>query len=69
MEQGAAKAKRVCGLSSRAKCSVVKQDTTHMLEFQQFNMIWDKKMGEYEAHAEELGMAMNLLFNLLYNVG
>ena len=25
-----------------------------MLEFQQFNMVWDKKMTEYERHAEEL---------------
>jgi hypothetical protein len=29
-------------------------EEAHMLEFQQFNMIWDKKMGEYERHAEEL---------------
>lgn len=29
-------------------------EEAHMLEFQQFNMIWDKKMQEYEAHAEEL---------------
>eukprot|EP00605_Chrysophyceae_sp_TOSAG23-4_P001038 GSChrysophyteH1.ASY1.ANO1.1141.1 assembled CDS len=33
-------------------------EEAHMLEFQQFNLIWDKKMGEYEAHAEELGLAM-----------
>ena len=29
-----------------------------MLEFQQFNMVWDKKMTEYERHAEELVEAM-----------
>ena len=29
-----------------------------MLEFQQFNMIWDKKMADYETHAEELVEAM-----------
>lgn len=29
-----------------------------MLEFQQFNMIWDKKMAEYETHAGELVEAM-----------
>lgn len=29
-----------------------------MLEFQQFNMIWDRKMTEYESHAEELVEAM-----------
>jgi hypothetical protein len=29
-----------------------------MLEFQQFNLIWDKKMTEYELHAEELVEAM-----------
>jgi len=33
-------------------------EEAHMLEFQQFNLIWDRKMSEYEAHAEELGMAM-----------
>lgn len=33
-------------------------EEAHMLEFQQFNMIWDKKMAEYEAHAEELVEAM-----------
>ena len=25
-----------------------------MLEFQQFNIIWDRKMTEYEKHAAEL---------------
>ena len=29
-------------------------EEAHMLEFQQFNLIWDKKMAEYETHAEEL---------------
>ena len=33
-------------------------EEAHMLEFQQFNMIWDRKMGEYELHAEELVEAM-----------
>ena len=33
-------------------------EEAHMLEFQQFNMIWDKKMGEYETHAEDLVAAM-----------
>lgn len=33
-------------------------EEAHMLEFQQFNMIWDKKMAEYETHAEELVEAM-----------
>lgn len=33
-------------------------EEAHMLEFQQFNMIWDKKMSEYEQHAEELVEAM-----------
>ena len=26
-------------------------EEAHMLEFQQFNMVWDKKMDEYEKHA------------------
>jgi len=29
-----------------------------MLEFQQFNLVWDKKMAEYEEHSEELVEAM-----------
>lgn len=29
-------------------------EEAHMLEFQQFNEIWDRKMHEYETHAEEL---------------
>lgn len=33
-------------------------EEAHMLEFQQFNMIWDRKMTEYETHAEELVEAM-----------
>lgn len=33
-------------------------EEAHMLEFQQFNLIWDKKMAEYERHAEELVEAM-----------
>lgn len=33
-------------------------EEAHMLEFQQFNMIWDRKMSEYELHAEELVEAM-----------
>eukprot|EP01036_Dinobryon_divergens_P029380 gene29380-38465_t len=33
-------------------------EEAHMLEFQQFNLIWDKKMAEYEAHAEDLVEAM-----------
>ena len=36
-------------------------EEAHMLEFQQFNMIWDKKMQEYEAHAEELVETMKVL--------
>eukprot|EP01041_Mallomonas_annulata_P001675 gene1675-3235_t len=33
-------------------------EEAHMLEFQQFNMIWDKKMADYEQNAEELIEAM-----------
>mmetsp|Transcript_26740 Transcript_26740/g.36826 ORF Transcript_26740/g.36826 Transcript_26740/m.36826 type:complete len:147 (-) Transcript_26740:445-885(-) len=33
-------------------------EEAHMLEFQQFNIIWDKKMNEFEMHAEELVEAM-----------
>ena len=33
-------------------------EEAHMLEFQQFNIVWDKKMAEYEHHAQELVEAM-----------
>lgn len=33
-------------------------EEAHMLEFQQFNLIWDRKMAEYETHALELVEAM-----------
>mmetsp|Transcript_8983 Transcript_8983/g.11913 ORF Transcript_8983/g.11913 Transcript_8983/m.11913 type:complete len:262 (+) Transcript_8983:109-894(+) len=33
-------------------------EEAHMLEFQQFNMVWDKKMEEYESHAQDLIIAM-----------
>ena len=36
-----------------------------MLEFQEFNYIWDKKMADFERHAEELVAAMKVcLFSL-----
>lgn len=33
-------------------------EEAHMLEFQQFNICWDKKMQEYEEHAQSLSQAM-----------
>ena len=33
-------------------------EEAHMLEYQQFNMDWDRKMGEYETHASQLVEAM-----------
>eukprot|EP00741_Cyanophora_paradoxa_P008108 tig00001229_g7845.t1 len=33
-------------------------EEAHMLEFQQFNQMWDKKMMEYEIKAQELEQAM-----------
>src|ERR1700752_4289554 len=33
-------------------------EEAHMLEFQQFNLLWDKKMADYEKHAEDLVEAM-----------
>ncbi|GMH65490.1 hypothetical protein TrVE_jg3587 [Triparma verrucosa] len=35
-------------------------EEAHMLEFQQFNMVWDKKMEAYEVHAETLVEAMKV---------
>lgn len=29
-------------------------EEAHMLEFQQFNMVWDKKMADFEVHAEQM---------------
>ena len=33
-------------------------EEAHMLEFQQFNSIWDRKMSDYERNADELIDAM-----------
>jgi hypothetical protein len=33
-------------------------EEAHMLEYQQFNMDWDRKMGEFESHANDLVDAM-----------
>ena len=38
--------------------NIIGVEEAHMLEFQQFNMIWDRKMAEYETHAEDLVVAM-----------
>lgn len=35
-------------------------EEAHMLEFQQFNMVWDKKMEDYERHAEDMVFAMRV---------
>ncbi|CAM9914508.1 unnamed protein product [Phaeothamnion confervicola] len=33
-------------------------EEAHMLEFQQFNIVWDKKMADYEVQAEDMVIAM-----------
>ena len=35
-------------------------EEAHMLEFQQFNIVWDKKMQEYEQHAARLEEEMKM---------
>lgn len=35
-------------------------EEAHMLEFQQFNIVWDKKMGDYERHAEDMVFSMRV---------
>lgn len=35
-------------------------EEAHMLEFQQFNIAWDKKMADYERNAAELVEAMKV---------
>lgn len=35
-------------------------EEAHMLEFQQFNLAWDKKMVDYERNAAELVEAMKV---------
>lgn len=37
-------------------------EEAHMLEFQQFNLVWDKKMAAYEENAAELVMEMKVSF-------
>lgn len=38
-------------------------EEAHMLEFQQFNMVWDKRMADYEHHAEDMVFAMRVREN------
>lgn len=35
-------------------------EEAHMLEFQQFNMVWDKRMADYEHHSEDMVFAMRV---------
>lgn len=35
-------------------------EEAHMLEFHQFNMVWDKRMADYEHHAEDMVFAMRV---------
>lgn len=35
-------------------------EEAHMLEFQQFNVVWDKKMAEYEEHSQQLLASMKV---------
>lgn len=35
-------------------------EEAHMLEFQQFNIVWDKKMVDYEHHAEDMVFSMRV---------
>lgn len=35
-------------------------EEAHMLEFQQFNIVWDKKMADYEHHAEDMVFSMRV---------
>uniref|UniRef100_A0A7S4F8F8 Uncharacterized protein n=1 Tax=Chrysotila carterae TaxID=13221 RepID=A0A7S4F8F8_CHRCT len=46
------------GLRSRQIAQRLGVEEAHMLEFQQFNAMWDAKMGEYEQRATELLEAM-----------
>lgn len=39
-------------------------EEAHMLEFRQFNMVWDKKMTDYEHHAEDMVFAMRVRFKI-----
>lgn len=39
-------------------------EEAHMLEFQQFNQVWDRKMDEYERNVEELVVNMRVRLQL-----
>ena len=46
--------KRLNGLRSRQEAQRLGIEEAHMLEFQQFNAMWDRKMKEYDDRAAEL---------------
>ena len=35
-------------------------EEAHMLEFQQFNIVWDKKTADYERNADDLMLGMTV---------
>lgn len=39
-----------------------------MLEFQQFNMAWDRKMADYEQNAEDMVVSMRVRILLLRRI-
>ncbi len=41
-------------------------EEAHMLEFQQFNVVWDKKMAQYEDHAQNLLTNMAVCIYIIY---
>ena len=47
-------------MRSRQIAERLGMEEAHMLEFQQFNLVWDRKMTEYDRHAQELLDAMKV---------
>ena len=53
-------ARRSEALRARQLAEVLAVEEGHVMEFQQFNAVWDAKMGAFELNAENLMQAMRV---------
>lgn len=58
--RGHEEARRREALRARQLAEVLSVEEAHMMEFQQFNAMWDAKMAAYEQSAEQLMQAMRV---------
>ena len=60
--KGHEEARRKEAMRARQLAEVLAVEEGHMMEFQQFNAMWDAKMQAYETNGEQLMQAMRVRF-------